>query len=106
MCLLNRLSNRVMTEPQSRAFNNSLIISMAYVGLGTLSVLSLFPSFPLSGQWAWIGVLITFPVSFIGFGIAYMEPDNYVVVLLAQAVVFGLFWFIVYRLLLSRYSKS
>ena len=95
-----------MNELQNRAFNNSLVMSLAYVGLGTLSVLSLYPSFPLSGEWAWIGVIVTFPVSFIGFGIAYMEPDNYVTILLIQLLVFGLFWFISYRVLLKRYSKS
>jgi hypothetical protein len=53
----------------------SLIISFFYVGLGTLSLLALYPSSPIYGDWAFYIMLFTLPVSFIGFGIIYAEPN-------------------------------
>ena len=96
----------MMNELQSRAFNNSLTLSIVYVGIGTVSVLSMYTDSFVMAWFALIGIILTFPVSFVSLGIIYMEPNNYVEILLVQSVVFGLFWFISYRVLLKRYSKS
>jgi|GEM_PF-7104764 len=70
--------------------------SFLYVGLATISVLSLPHDSPLHGSWMFIGIVITLPVSFISFGIMYMEPSGYYLVLLVQFIHFLLLWAILF----------
>jgi len=53
----------------------ALIISALYVGLGTLAVCSIYGSDLLYGEWSFILLLITFPVSFFSFMYRYAESD-------------------------------
>ncbi|MFC2104227.1 hypothetical protein ACFLS4_02600 [Bacteroidota bacterium] len=84
---------------------NSLIISFVYVGIGTVSVLSLYPDGLLpTGLWAILGVLITLPVSIVSFGIMYTEPSNILLVLIVQSVIFLLFSFVIFKII--KWKKS
>ncbi len=82
-----------------RLLFKSLIISIIYVGIGTLSLLSLYPQSPINTVIAWLGLLLTLPVTFIGFGIMYTEPDTLNSILLTQLILFFLFWFLTYLFL-------
>jgi len=84
----------------------TFFISVLYVGLGTVSVLGMYPESPIYWEQSFIGFLITFPVSVLSFGIAYMESENYELVLLVQLGMFFLFWFILYRIMLRRQKKK
>lgn len=44
-----------------RHAKNTFFISLAYVGLGTISVLSMYPGSPLFGNWVIFAVLVTYP---------------------------------------------
>lgn len=46
----------------------ALIISIVYVGIGTLAVCSLYPKDLFYGEWSLWGVILTFPVTIISFG--------------------------------------
>ena len=74
----------------------SFWISLLYVGLGTISVLSVYPSSPLYGGWVLIALFITFPVTCISFGIMYSDNNAQATVLVVQAVVFCVFWIILF----------
>lgn len=91
---------------KSNAVKNSLIIGLLYVGIGTITAMSVYPDSPLYGDWVYIGLLLTLPVSIIGFAVMYAEPDGYLLVLIIQIITFLIFWFIVYRYLLKRYKKQ
>jgi hypothetical protein len=93
-------------ELKNKAFKNSLTISVLYVGLGTLAVLSVYPASPLSGGWVIFALLLTLPVSVVGFGLMYADKDGYLLAFLAQVVTFLIFWVIVYRILLKKYRKQ
>jgi hypothetical protein len=84
----------------------SFFISLAYVGLGTISVLSIYPSSPLYGSWVTFALIITLPVNFISVGIMYTDPTAIALILIVQLGYFLLFWFIVYRFLKSRAKKK
>jgi len=92
-------------ELKNRAIKNALSISFFYVGLGTVSVLSVYPDSLLYGDWIYIGLLLTLPVSVISFGVMYADPDGYLLVLIVQVVTFFVFGFILYRYLLNRYKR-
>lgn len=77
----------------------SLIISLVYVGIGTLSLLSLYPQSPIGTEIAWLGLLLTLPVTFISFGIMYTESDSLNSILLTQLIVLFIFWFLAYLFL-------
>jgi hypothetical protein len=72
------------------------VISFLYVGLGTLSILSMFPDFPLYGDWSMVGFLLTIPVSFISFGIAFSEPDSQNIIVVTQLIILLILWSIIY----------
>lgn len=95
-----------MENIKKKSLMVSLLISLFYVGLGTISLLALYPSSPIFGEWSLYTTLLTFPVSFIGFGIAYAEPNNIPLLLFVQLVVFLLFWLIIYRMSYSYFTKS
>ena len=83
----------------------SLIISLVYVGLGTISVLSMYPDSPLFGSWVIFALFITLPVNFISIGVMYADPKAIVLVLIIQLAYFLLFWFIVYSIIKRRYKR-
>lgn len=85
-------------------FLKSLLISLLYVGFGTFSLIAMSPLGPIYWEWSSLGLLITFPVSFIGFSVMYME-DNYVLLLMIQTGVFFIFWAIVYLILIKKAGK-
>jgi hypothetical protein len=92
-----------MFDLNKKSVRISLLISSLYVGLGTLSVLSLY-SDTILGDLSIIGVFITLPVSFIGYGLMYITPDNKISVLLVQVVMFLIFWFILNKILSKKLS--
>ena len=54
-----------------------------------------------------IPLILALPVTFIGFGILYGGGEDAMgYALLAQAIVFILFWLIIYLILLGRYKKK
>lgn len=93
-------------ELKNKAYKNSFYISILYVGLGTLAVLSVYPASPLSGDWVLFALLLTLPVSVVGFGLMYADANGYLIAFLAQVITFFIFWVIVYRVLLKRYRKQ
>ncbi len=84
----------------------SFLYSLIYVGIGTISVLGLYPSSPLYWDWSYIGVLLTFPVSALSFGIAYGAGTSYTLILLIQLVMFFICWFILYRVMMKRHNRN
>lgn len=86
-------------------FKKSFIVSLLYVGLGTISLLGVYPSDPFYSDWSIVGLLITIPVSFIGFGVIYMEANSYTLLLFVQSLVFLLLFFIVYTFLTRNQKK-
>ena len=66
----------------------ALYISLAYVGLGTFSVSSIYPSDLFYGEWSVFGLLFTFPVSILSFGYRFMEKEPYYPVLIIQFITF------------------
>ncbi len=83
----------------------SFIISLLYVGFSTFCLLSLYPKSPTYFEWSMLGVLITIPVSFISFGILYMEADNQYI-LWIQGAMFFIFWWFVYRIYVKKSQKK
>jgi|SRR5882672_9056400 len=95
-----------LQELRNKAMRNSLAIAFFYVGFGTVSVLSVYPDSFLFGDWVYVGLLITLPVSIISFGIMYAEPNGYLMVLLVQLLIFLTFWFIIYKYLMNKYTSA
>ena len=88
-----------------QSFRKSFVFSLLYVGLGTFSLLGLYPSSPFYFEWSILGLLITIPVRFLGFGVAYMESSNYILLLLVQFSVFLLTLFFVYSFLKRKQKR-
>lgn len=84
------------------ALKNSLIIAFLYVGLSTITVVSVYPKSALYGDWIYFGLLLTLPISLIGFAVMFADPDMQDIVLIIQAFLFLLTWFTLYRELLKR----
>lgn len=84
----------------------SFWISLAYVGLGTITVLSIYPSSPIYGDWVVISLLITLPVTFISVGIMYSDATAHESVLVVQLIVFLVFWLILYTIMKKRAGKK
>ncbi len=92
-----------MENAKKRAWNNSLIISSIYVGIGTLAVLCSYP--PYYGDWVLFTLFITFPVSILSFGIM-IAGKYYLAVILVQIFIYLIFWYLCYQLMLKRYLKT
>ena len=73
----------------------SFLISFVYVGFATISILGLSLSSPIHWSLSHYGVLITFPVSIIGFGVAYTVADN-LLIIVTQFAMFLICWYLVY----------
>ncbi len=67
---------------RKRAFLYALI----YVGLGTLSVCSIYPKDFFYGEWSLYGLIITFPVVIISFGYRFAEAQYYTAVFIIQLI--------------------
>ncbi|MNK03716.1 hypothetical protein D3C87_215660 [compost metagenome] len=88
-------------ETRNKFYKLSFIYSLSYVGLGTLSILSLYPSSLFYGEWVFIALLITLPVNFVSFVVVFSEADATGLVLIVQALMFLIFWLILYNVLMS-----
>ncbi|MET3877744.1 hypothetical protein [Chitinophaga sp. OAE865] len=88
---------------KSTAYIYSYLVAFLYVGLGTLSILSMYPDNLLFGEWVMWGVLVTLPVNFIGWGILYSDPNQHGIVILVQILVFILVGLLFFRVLFKRY---
>ncbi len=74
-------------------------IALAYVGIGTLSVCSIFPDDAFYNEWFVVGTVFTFPVSIVSFGYRYAEGDLLYPVFIIQGIMFVLTFFILSHLL-------
>ncbi|WP_428328326.1 hypothetical protein [Mucilaginibacter sp.] len=83
----------------------SSLISLAYVALGTVAVLSSYPSSPLYGEWVLPTTLITFPVSIWSFGIMFADSHAFWLVIIVQSIVFFIFWLILFRWMQRKLKK-
>ena len=92
-----------MENLQTKAKNNSFIISLIYVGIGTIAVLCSYP--PYYGDWVLFALLITFPVSIFSFGIM-IAGEYYTIVIIIQLIIFLVFWYFSYQFLLKKYIKQ
>jgi len=82
------------------AYKKSLVFSICYVGFATIVLLSMYPGSFLHGDWAVIGLLVTFPVSIISFGVIYSGFENSPLIVLGiQIIMFLLTWYLSYRCL-------
>ena len=81
----------------NKDLRNSFLISFLYVGSGTLALLFM----NLTNIFVLIILLLTIPVNFIGFGIAYTEQNSTLPIIIVQLVMFLLLW----RILYSRFKK-
>lgn len=79
----------------------ALRMSLFYVGLGTLSVCSIYPDDLFYGNWSLFVLVVTFPVSIVSFGYRYAEPNLLYPVFLIQLIMFGLTF-----LILSSFIKN
>ncbi len=84
----------------------SFVISFLYVGIGTLSLISLYPQSGFYTPISWGGLLLTFPVTIYSFGIMYTESNSLDKILNTQLVVFLCFWSIIYVLILLKKSNN
>lgn len=71
---------------KTRAFR----ISLFYVGLGTLSVCSIYPKDLFYGEWSQYGLILTFPVCIISFGYRYAASNLLYPVFGIQLIMFFL----------------
>ncbi len=96
-----------MNKLKSNALIKSFFISFSYVGLGTISILSVYPHdfFSFFGNLRVLMLLLTLPVNFISFGIRFMDDERILLVLFIQFFVFLLFWLIVFKCLSKKIKK-
>jgi hypothetical protein len=76
----------------NKDLRNSLLISILYVGSGTLALLFANSSNTLIP----LVLLLTIPVTVISFGIAYTQAESTMLILAVQLIVFLLFWAFLY----------
>lgn len=97
-----------MDEIKGKAKRYSLYISIAYVGLGTISLLTMTSKSLMENDFVSILFmltgLLTMPVSFLGFGVLWGGGQNArTLMILVQLGVFVIFWYATYRYLIYRY---
>lgn len=93
-----------MILQNKKALLKSFILSFFYVGISTLSLISMSPLSGIYSEWASLGLLITILISTIGFCVMYMERD-YQVLAYIQVSIFFLIWLFGYKSLL-KYQRS
>jgi len=91
---------------ESQHFKKSFFISLIYVSIGTIAVLSMYPGSFLSGDWMVFVLLATLPVNFISVGVMYADSTAVGTVLIIQIAFFFLCWFIINYILKIREEKS
>ena len=84
----------------------AFVITFAYVGLGTLSVCSVYPDDTFSGMWALFGLVITLPVSIISFAYRFADAKNIQPVFIIQAIMFILTYLFVIVVIMRRDKKK
>ncbi|SFE91561.1 hypothetical protein SAMN05518672_11238 [Chitinophaga sp. CF118] len=84
------------------AYKYAYLISFFYVGLGTVSVLSVYPHDFLHGDWIIYCLAFTLPVSAIGIGIRYADPSQYLMIISIQILTFLFVGWIIFRLFLKK----
>jgi len=88
---------------KNTAYKYSYLIAFLYVGLGTLSILSMYPDNLFFGEWVMWGILFTLPVNVLGWGILYADRSQHAIVIFVQIVVFILVGWLLFRLLFKKY---
>ena len=87
---------------KDKALIYSVLSAFAYIGLSIIGLSMAFDT----GVLAPLLILLTLPVSFISFGIIYMEGTiNYGTIVLIQTVMFMLTSFVFYKILRSSTFK-
>lgn len=86
----------------NKDLRNSFLISLVYVGTGTLALLFIYSTNVLVP----IVLLLTIPVTFIGGAIAYTEKDSTLPIIIVQVVMFLLFWRIIYSWFKKRTARA
>ncbi len=81
-------------------------ISFFYVGLGTLSVCSVYPDDMFYGDWSLYVLLITFPISIISFGYRYAEANLLIPVFVIQLIMFFLAYFLLSSFLKNKKAQN
>jgi hypothetical protein len=89
-----------MKMKDKKAYKKSLVFSICYVGFATIVLFSLYPGSSLYGDWAVIGLFVTFPVAIISFGVIFAGSENTPLIVLGiQIIMFLLTWCLSYRFL-------
>ena len=97
-----------MSQVEQKALRTSIIITVLYAGSGTLVVFGLYPDYYFSkffGEYISLFFLLTLPISIVGFGIAYAEPHNIILLVVVQSIIVLLFWGAVYGIVLTLILK-
>lgn len=89
-----------MNEIGARSFK----ISLAYVGVGTIALFAMgnktFNQHELISGVISLVNIVTMPVCFLGFGILYGSgKEAWLTALVAQLIIFVLFWYLLYKYL-------
>jgi len=95
-----------MKQSFPRLLTKAFLISFTYVGIATITVLSVYPSSPLYGTWVLPTLLITFPANFISFGIMYSSSLAILPVLITQSIYLLVFWGIIFVVLRRRVNRT
>lgn len=88
---------------KNAAYGYSYLMAFLYVGLGTLSVLSMYPDNLFYGEWVMWTLLFTLPVNFVSWGILYSDPSQHIVVIFIQIAIFILVGWLLFKLLFKRH---
>jgi hypothetical protein len=84
----------------------ALLFSFVYVGLGTVTVFTCYGADKIFIHWPWYIVLLTFPVTIISQAVRFGVIEYVIPVSVIQFIMFGLVYFIIYRILKRRYLRK
>ena len=87
-----------------KIFRNTMIFSLVYVFLGTLTVMVGFPKYEILGfnhnSFLWLPlVVLTLPVNILLFGLIIVD-NSLLSIFILQTIVFLILWFVLYKLIL------
>lgn len=82
----------------------SLLVTIFYVGFGTIAVCSLYPTDPLFAQWSFWALLLTFPVSVLSFGYRFGDSGHLLPVFFIQALIILPTFFTIKRLMIESFK--
>jgi hypothetical protein len=83
----------------------SFWISLIYVCLSIISICSIYPDDMFYGNWAWIGIIITFPISIISFAFRFSRSDIIYPIFIIQGFFF-IPTFVIMTNLINRIRKG